>query len=67
MSYFRKGDPLADFDRLDREQARYEASLPKCDNCGEPIHDDHCYKIHGERICIACLENEFREEIEQND
>ena len=64
MSYFRKGDPLDDFDRLDREQAKHEESLPKCDICDHPIQDDHYYEINGDNICPGCLEDQFRKEIE---
>lgn len=37
MSCFRSGDPLDDFDRLDREQAKLLAKLPVCDICDNPI------------------------------
>ena len=63
MSFFRKGDPLDDFDRLDREQAAHEAQLPKCDYCGERIHD-HYYQIHGEIFCRECLDDQFRKEVD---
>ena len=64
MSYFRTGDPLDDFDRLDREQAKRLEQLPKCDICDHPIQDDHFYLINGDNVCPGCLENEFRKEIE---
>lgn len=64
MSYFRKGDPLDDFDRLDRQQAAHEAHLPCCDICGCPILDDHYYEIRCEDICHGCLDDLFRKEIE---
>ena len=56
MSYFRDGDPLDDFNRLDREQAEWERTLPVCDICDHPIQDDHYYQIGGENICPDCLE-----------
>ena len=43
MSCFRCGDPLDDFDRLDREQAKWLESLPVCERCGKPIQDEHLY------------------------
>lgn len=63
MSYFRCGDPLADFARHDREQAQWEKSLPKCDVCGEPIQD-YYYEIDGEIICQECLDDNFRKKVE---
>ena len=64
MSYFRTGDPLDDFDRLDREQAQREARLPVCDECGEVIHDDHCFNIYGEILCEECMIEKFRKNTE---
>lgn len=60
MSYFRLGDPDEDFARLDMEQARYEARLPKCDCCGEPIQDDYYWEIDGEILCQTCLNEQYR-------
>ena len=62
MSYFRKGDPLDDFARHDREQAQWLEKLPKCSFCGEPIQDEHYYEINGDNVCPGCLDNEFRKE-----
>ena len=64
MSYFRSGDPEDDFDRLDREQAKWLESLPKCGICGEPIQDDHYYQINSDNVCPQCLEYHFRKDIE---
>ena len=61
MSYFRKGDPLDDFNSLDRAAAKRLAQLPKCDICDQPIQDDHYYQINGENYCPGCLEY-FRKE-----
>lgn len=57
MSYFRCGDPLDDFERLDREQTRLLEALPVCDICGEPIQEDHYYQINEENICPECLDH----------
>ena len=54
MSCFRCGDPLDDFDRLDMEQARYEARLPVCEKCGKTIHEDNYYD-DGDILCRDCL------------
>ena len=49
-----------DWDRLDAEEARYEASLPVCGECGETIHDDYYYNITGVPVCLDCLESNYR-------
>lgn len=64
MSYFRTCDPLADFDRHDRAQAKRLARLPVCDICDQPIQDDHFYQINGDNVCPVCLEDHFRKELE---
>jgi formylmethanofuran dehydrogenase subunit E len=56
-------DPIADFDRYDREQAQYEARLPRCANCGEPIHEKYYY-IEGDIICEECLESNYAHDVE---
>ena len=59
MSYFRHGDPLDDFDRLDMEQARQEARLPVCHNrkCGKRIQDETYFDIGGVILCRECMED----------
>lgn len=59
MSYFRSGDPLDDFDRLDRAQAAWEARLPKCERCGKPIQDETYFYIDGEILCEKCMTDEY--------
>lgn len=63
MSYFRTGDPLDDFNRLDREQSEWEQQLPECDHCGRKI-TEHYYLINGDNVCPDCLDNEFRKDVE---
>lgn len=64
MSYFRHGDPLDDFDRLDRMQAEYEARLPKCDKCKQRIHDEDYFEIDGRILCGECLKKEYMKSTE---
>lgn len=47
---------LAFLDEHESEQDEALESLPKCDQCGEPIQDDYYYEINGERICEGCLD-----------
>lgn len=49
-------DPLLDFLRWDRAQAKWIAQRPVCADCGEPIQDDHYYLINDEAICPNCIE-----------
>ena len=55
--FFRSGDPLGDFDRLDREYTKWLEGLPVCDVCGEPIQDEKYFQKDGENICLHCLEH----------
>jgi hypothetical protein len=57
MPYNRTDDPLADFDRWDREQQRELERLPVCCECDKPIQDEIYYEFDGEYICPECLEN----------
>lgn len=61
---FRTGDPLADFDHYDQAQADYEASLPKCEECGMPIQDDYLFNVYGEILCEDCAKAKFRRSAE---
>lgn len=62
MSYFRHGDPLDDFNRLDREQAEYEANLPRCEGkkCGKRIDADFYFEIDNEILCEDCMKRRYR-------
>lgn len=61
---FLTGDPLADFDRWDKEQQAALDKLPKCAECDEPIQTDECYEINDEYICPECLENNHKHWVE---
>ena len=60
---YRTDDPVADFDRWDREQELRTADLPECDICGKQI-EDHYYNLYGEICCEECLEENFRVSVE---
>lgn len=57
-------DHIPDYNDLheefEAEQERKLDSLPKCDNCGEPIIDEHFYNIDGTYICETCMRDEYR-------
>jgi hypothetical protein len=59
MSYFRHGDPLDDFDYLDRRQAEREARLPQCEKCGNPIDDDIYFEVENEILCEECMHDRY--------
>jgi hypothetical protein len=66
MSYFRHGDPLDDFDRLDRRQAEYEARLPVCEDkkCHKRIDEDFYFEIDNEILCEECMKNRYQRSTE---
>ena len=61
---YRTDNPVADFERHDREQAKRLAELPVCDICDNHIQDDHYYLINGDNICPDCMETHFRKEVD---
>lgn len=60
---YRSDDPIADFNRRDREDAKYEKRLPHCDYCGEVIYETY-YDINGDKVCEECLARHFKREVE---
>jgi formylmethanofuran dehydrogenase subunit E len=60
MKMFWSDDPLMDFYRHERQIEEELSRLPKCNECGEPIQDDHCFEINGEFICEECLNDNHR-------
>lgn len=64
MAYFRWGDPLEDFQRLDRRQAQVHARLPVCDGCCRAITGEAYYAVFGEVLCCRCMEDRFRRRTE---
>lgn len=57
-------DPVADFERHDREQTAALELLPLCDYCNDHIQDEYLYDINGEFICESCLDRFFRKRTE---
>ena len=56
-------DPIADFNRLDREQARWLEKLPTCQRCGDAIQQERAVCIDGFWYCDDCLDY-YRREID---
>ena len=54
---------IQDHEQHERDQEEWLRTRPKCDECGEPIQDDHYFKIFSFIFCPSCIES-FREEIE---
>lgn len=63
MAYF-SDDPVADFDRYDRDQERLLKRLPKCRKCKAPIQDEHYYFIEGEILCEECMKDKYQRSVE---
>jgi ribosome-binding protein aMBF1 (putative translation factor) len=64
---FISGDPYADFDRWDAENAKYDKHFPTCYICGGRIYQETAVHIPKSDIwvCDDCL-YEIRESTEQN-
>lgn len=60
---FLSDDPALDFDRYDREQARWLAKLPTCQRCGDAIQQERAVCIEGFWFCDECLDDYRREVI----
>lgn len=52
------------WEQHDAEQERQLHKLPVCSYCGEHIQDDFLYLINDEIICMDCLNDHFRKDIE---
>ena len=57
-------DPVADFNRHDREMQRAEReqreSRPRCVYCKKPILDDECYEFDFGCVCDNCIIDHHR-------
>lgn len=58
-------DNLDHFERYDAEQERQLQKLPVCCYCGETVQDDFLYLINDEIICIGCLNDHFRKDVDE--
>lgn len=59
MSRYYTDDVERDFARQDIEQARREARLPVCENCGKRIHDDDYYEVDEQILCEKCMKKKY--------
>lgn len=57
-------DPLLDFWRHDREQAKRLERLPVCVGCSEPIQDERLWDINGFLFCDDCAKDRFQADTE---
>lgn len=62
---FRTDDPVADFERHDREQAKLLNSLPKCSICKAPIQQERAFEKNGFWICHECYEDNQKEVMDE--
>ena len=50
----RSADPIADYDRYEKECEDDESLCPVCDICGERITDDYYYEVGGIVFHLDC-------------
>ncbi len=53
-------DPIADFERHERQQQEQLERFPVCCECDKPITDEHYFEINGECLCEGCLNEHHR-------
>lgn len=56
-------DPVADFERHDREQTAWLNNLPECSICGGHIQQERAFCKDGFWICHECYECNQKEVI----
>lgn len=54
-------DPIADFNRHDREQEAQLRKRPCCSWCGEHITDDYALYFDGQYVCEECIKENLKE------
>jgi formylmethanofuran dehydrogenase subunit E len=57
-------NPVADFERHDSEQERRLKEFPMCSCCDEYIFEDYYYQINDEIICVHCLNEYYRKDVD---
>lgn len=57
-------DPIADFDRYDRQQQAELDRLPRCSECDNPIQTEDCVEFNDELICLQCLKDNHIKKVE---
>lgn len=53
-------EPIADFNRLDREQQRELERRPVCVECDEHIQENYFFEVNGECVCTRCMIDNHR-------
>ena len=51
----------------EEEEAKAEAKLPVCEDCGEIIYDEYYYDVDGDILCEECLKDRYRHYTEDYD
>lgn len=55
-------DPIADFNRYDREQSKLLEQLPTCQRCGNAIQQESAVCIDDFWYCDECIEH-YRKDV----
>ena len=48
------------WEQHDAEQQALLERLPKCDDCGEPIQEEHIYEVDCETLCEECIKKRYK-------
>ncbi len=51
-------------EQADVDAERWLAHRPTCTCCGEKIREDYAYRIGDDLYCVACLDIQFKEDLE---
>lgn len=53
---------MSDFATWERieEKTAMRIKLPRCEDCGEIIYDEHYYDVDGVILCEECLKDRYR-------
>lgn len=62
---FLSDNPVADFDRWDRQQNKLLERLPRCRRCGKPIQQERAVCIEGIWYCDECLDDYRRDVVDE--
>lgn len=54
---FTTDNPIADYDRYDRERTKWLERKPKCEECGHHIQQETAVRIGDKWYCDECLDN----------
>ena len=48
------------WEQHDAEQEAWLDSLPKCEDCGDPIQDEFIFEVDGDTLCERCMNKRYK-------